>query len=75
MLRIQIAKAVAILKHAKRPMIYTGGGVINAGPAAAAALTKFARATGFPITNTLMGLGAYPASDPHSLAMMGTKGK
>src|SRR6516162_8308131 len=54
----QIAKAVALLKSAKRPMIYTGGGVINAGPGASAALTRFVRMTGFPITNTLMGLGA-----------------
>src|SRR6478735_5475072 len=52
----QIAKAIALLKSAKRPVIYTGGGVINAGPAAAAALTQFVRMTGFPVTNTLMGL-------------------
>jgi acetolactate synthase-1/2/3 large subunit len=70
----QIAKAVALLKQAKRPMLYTGGGVINAGPAAAAALTAFVRATGFPITNTLMGLGAYPASDPQFLGMLGMHG-
>ena len=70
----QIAKAVALLKQAKRPMIYTGGGVINSGPAAAAALTRFVRATGFPVTNTLMGLGAYPASDPRFLGMLGMHG-
>jgi acetolactate synthase I/II/III large subunit len=70
----QIAKAIAILKQAKRPMVYTGGGVINAGPEAAAALTAFVRATGFPITNTLMGLGAYPASDPQFLGMLGMHG-
>jgi len=70
----QIAKAVALLKQAKRPMIYTGGGVINAGPGASAALTKLVRATGFPITNTLMGLGAYPASDPQFLGMLGMHG-
>ena len=70
----QIAKAVAILKQAKRPMIYAGGGVINSGPEASALLTKFARATGFPITNTLMGLGAYPASDPQFLGMLGMHG-
>src|ERR1700756_1815782 len=46
----QIAKAIALLKRAKRPMIYTGGGVINAGSAASAALTQFVRMTGFPIT-------------------------
>ena len=55
-------------------MIYAGGGVINAGPAAAAALTKFARMTGFPVTNTLMGLGAYPGSDPQFLGMLGMHG-
>src|SRR5690348_719618 len=70
----QIAKAIALLKQAKRPMIYTGGGVINAGPAASAALTQFVRMTGFPVTNTLMGLGAYPASDPQFLGMLGMHG-
>ncbi|MDR3536757.1 MAG: acetolactate synthase 3 large subunit [Acetobacteraceae bacterium] len=70
----QIARAVALLKQAHRPMIYAGGGVINAGPEAAAALTKFVRMTGFPITNTLMGLGAFPASDPHFLGMLGMHG-
>src|SRR6185437_4592522 len=70
----QIARAVALLKQAKRPMIYAGGGVINAGPAAAAALTQFVRMTGFPVTNTLMGLGAYPASDPQFLGMLGMHG-
>jgi acetolactate synthase-1/2/3 large subunit len=70
----QIAKAIALLKQAKRPMIYTGGGVINAGPAASAALTQLVRMTGFPITNTLMGLGAYPASDPQFLGMLGMHG-
>ncbi len=55
-------------------MIYTGGGVINAGPAASAALTQFVRMTGFPVTNTLMGLGAYPASDPQFLGMLGMHG-
>jgi acetolactate synthase-1/2/3 large subunit len=70
----QIAKAIALLKQAKRPMIYTGGGVINAGPGASAALTQLVRITGFPITNTLMGLGAYPASDPQFLGMLGMHG-
>ena len=55
-------------------MVYTGGGVINAGPAASTALAKFVRMTGFPITNTLMGLGAYPASDPQFLGMLGMHG-
>jgi acetolactate synthase-1/2/3 large subunit len=70
----QIAKAVALLKQAKRPVVYTGGGVINAGPEASASLTQFVRMTGFPITNTLMGLGAYPASDPQFLGMLGMHG-
>jgi acetolactate synthase I/II/III large subunit len=70
----QIAKAIALLKSAKRPMVYTGGGVINAGPAASTALRKLVRMTGFPITNTLMGLGAYPASDPQFLGMLGMHG-
>src|SRR6516162_132456 len=71
---IVIGKAITLLKHAKRPMIYAGGGVINAGPAASAALTQFVRMTGFPVTNTLMGLGAYPASDPQFLGMLGMHG-
>ncbi len=70
----QIRKAVAILKQAKRPVIYAGGGVINAGPEASALLTKFARVTGFPITNTLMGLGAFPSPDPQFLGMLGMHG-
>jgi acetolactate synthase-1/2/3 large subunit len=70
----QIARAVALLKGAKRPVIYTGGGVVNAGPEAAAALTRFVRMTGFPCTNTLMGLGAFPASDPQFLGMLGMHG-
>ena len=70
----QIRKAVALMKQAKRPMIYAGGGVINAGPEAAAMLTKFARLTGFPITNTLMGLGSFPSPDPQFLGMLGMHG-
>jgi acetolactate synthase-1/2/3 large subunit len=70
----QIAKAIALLKSAKRPVIYVGGGVINAGAEACAALTKFVRLTGFPCTNTLMGLGAYPSNDPQFLGMLGMHG-
>ncbi len=70
----QIAKAVAALKSARRPMIYTGGGVINSGQAASDALIKFVRKTGFPITNTLMGLGAYPSNDKQFLGMLGMHG-
>ncbi len=70
----QIRRAVALLKAAKRPVIYTGGGVINAGPAASDALVRFVRTTGFPCTSTLMGLGAYPANDPLFLGMLGMHG-
>src|SRR6185437_4479730 len=69
-----IEAAVALLKQAKRPVIYAGGGVINAGPAASDALVRFTRMAGIPITNTLMGLGCYPASDPQFLGMLGMHG-
>jgi acetolactate synthase-1/2/3 large subunit len=69
-----IARAVALLKGAKRPIIYTGGGVINAGDAGSEALRRFVRKTGFPCTSTLMGLGAYPANDPQFLGMLGMHG-
>jgi acetolactate synthase-1/2/3 large subunit len=70
----QIEAAVQLLKSAKRPIIYTGGGVINAGPEAAELLTRLVRETGFPCTSTLMGLGAFPASDPLFLGMLGMHG-
>jgi acetolactate synthase-1/2/3 large subunit len=70
----RIAEAVALLKRAERPIIYTGGGVINAGPEASRLLMEFVRLTGFPCTSTLMGLGAYPASDPQFLGMLGMHG-
>ena len=69
-----IAAAVKLLKAAKRPIIYTGGGVINAGPKAAELLTRLVRETGFPCTSTLMGLGACPAADRHFLGMLGMHG-
>ena len=69
-----IQEAVRLLKRAKRPVVYSGGGVINAGPEASRLLTEFVRMTGFPCTNTLMGLGAYPASDPQFLGMLGMHG-
>src|SRR5579875_1995160 len=69
-----IAQAVVMMKQAKRPVIYSGGGVINAGPDASDALTRFVRMTGFPCTNTLMGLGSFPASDPQFLGMLGMHG-
>jgi len=68
----QIKKAVQLLLEAKRPMIYTGGGVILSN--AAEELTRLARRLGFPICNTLMGLGSYPASDPQYLGMPGMHG-
>jgi acetolactate synthase-1/2/3 large subunit len=55
-------------------VFYTGGGVINSGPKASESLRELVRATGFPITSTLMGLGAYPASDPQWLGMLGMHG-
>jgi acetolactate synthase-1/2/3 large subunit len=69
-----IARAVEMIANARRPIFYTGGGVINAGPRASAALRELVRETGFPITSTLMGLGAYPASDPQWLGMVGMHG-
>jgi acetolactate synthase-1/2/3 large subunit len=70
----RIAEAVALLKRAEKPIVYTGGGVINAGPEASRLLIEFVRLTGFPCTSTLMGLGAYPASDPQFLGMLGMHG-
>jgi len=70
----RIKEAVALLRGAKRPIVYSGGGVINAGPAATAALIDFVRTTGMPCTSTLMGLGAYPANDPQFLGMLGMHG-
>jgi acetolactate synthase-1/2/3 large subunit len=70
----QIRKAVALLKAARKPVIYAGGGVINAGPDASRLLGDFVRMTGFPCTNTLMGLGAFPASDPQFIGMLGMHG-
>jgi acetolactate synthase-1/2/3 large subunit len=68
----QIQRAVARLKRAQRPVIYTGGGVINAN--ASDELRELVRLTGAPCTSTLMGLGAYPASDPQFLGMLGMHG-
>jgi acetolactate synthase-1/2/3 large subunit len=70
----QIAAAIDLLAGAKKPVFYTGGGVINAGTEASDALSKFVRMTGAPITSTLMGLGAYPASDKQWLGMLGMHG-
>ncbi|MGE0829271.1 MAG: acetolactate synthase 3 large subunit [Hyphomonadaceae bacterium] len=70
----RIAEALDLMAKARRPLFYTGGGVINAGPQASAALRALVRETGFPITSTLMGLGSYPASDAHWLGMVGMHG-
>jgi acetolactate synthase-1/2/3 large subunit len=69
-----VDQAVAMMTAAKKPIFYVGGGVINAGSAASDTLTKLVHATGFPCTQTLMGLGAFPASDPLSLGMLGMHG-
>jgi acetolactate synthase-1/2/3 large subunit len=68
----QIKKAVQLLMEAKRPMIYSGGGVVLG--EAAADLAKLVRALGFPCTNTLMGLGGFPATDPQFVGMLGMHG-
>jgi len=68
----QIKKAVQTLMQAKRPMIYTGGGVVLGD--ASAELAQLTRALGFPCTNTLMGLGAYPATDRQFVGMLGMHG-
>ncbi|MGD8630556.1 MAG: acetolactate synthase 3 large subunit [Gammaproteobacteria bacterium] len=68
----QIKRAVKLMLGAKRPMLYTGGGVILGN--ASAALTRLARELNFPVTNTLMGLGAYPATDPQFVGMLGMHG-
>ncbi|MES2036067.1 MAG: acetolactate synthase 3 large subunit [Pseudomonadota bacterium] len=70
----KIAEAARLIAKAKRPIFYTGGGVINAGPKAAEALRAFAAMTGAPVTSTLMGLGAFPAADPAWLGMLGMHG-
>jgi acetolactate synthase I/II/III large subunit len=70
----RIEEAAELLARAERPIFYVGGGVINAGPKACAQLAEVVRATGYPITLTLMGLGAYPASDPQFVGMLGMHG-
>ena len=70
----RVEEAIELIASAKRPIFYTGGGVINAGPFAAKLLTQFVKTTGFPITSTLMGLGAFPASDQQWLGMLGMHG-
>jgi acetolactate synthase-1/2/3 large subunit len=70
----KIKQAVEMMAAAKRPLFYTGGGVINSGRAACDSLRELVKLTGFPITSTLMGLGAFPAADPQWLGMLGMHG-
>jgi len=69
-----IEKLVDLISKAKKPVIYSGGGVINSGPEASESLREFTRLTGFPITSTLQGLGAFPGDDDQFLGMLGMHG-
>jgi acetolactate synthase-1/2/3 large subunit len=69
-----IKKAVKLIASAKKPVFYTGGGVINSGEEACKLLTKFVKKTGYPITSTLMGLGCFPTADEQFLKMLGMHG-
>ncbi|HEX7712208.1 MAG TPA: biosynthetic-type acetolactate synthase large subunit [Sphingomonadaceae bacterium] len=70
----EIAEAIDLIAKAKRPVLYTGGGVINSGPRASELLRRFQRLTGAPLTSTLMGLGAFPYDHPDWLGMLGMHG-
>ena len=70
----RVAETVKLLADAERPIIYAGGGVINSGLRASKLLRELAALTKFPVTQTLMGLGAFPATDPQSLGMLGMHG-
>ena len=70
----QIQAAVKLMASAKKPIFYTGGGVINSGPKASQLLRELVKLTGYPVTSTLMGLGAYPASGKEWLGMLGMHG-
>src|SRR6185312_11351633 len=70
----RIKEAVELMRHAKKPLFYTGGGVINSGNEASVLLRELVKLTGFPITSTLMGLGAFPAANPQWLGMLGMHG-
>ena len=72
--KARIAQAMKLMAGARRPVFYTGGGVVNSGPRASALLRELAALTGFPVTSTLMGLGAYPASGKAWLGMLGMHG-
>jgi len=70
----KIKLAIDLMAHAKRPLFYTGGGVVNSGKAACDLLRELVKLTGYPITSTLMGLGAFPAADPKWVGMLGMHG-
>ncbi|RZK89506.1 MAG: biosynthetic-type acetolactate synthase large subunit, partial [Methylobacterium sp.] len=70
----KIRAAVELMAQARRPVFYTGGGVINSGPEASRLLRELVAETGYPVTSTLMGLGAFPASDDRFLGMLGMHG-
>ena len=70
----KIREAIELMANAKKPVFYSGGGVINSGDEASALLRELVRLTGYPITSTLMGLGAFPAADPQWLGMLGMHG-
>ncbi|MDK7357970.1 acetolactate synthase, large subunit, biosynthetic type, partial [Veillonella atypica] len=69
-----IKRAAAMIAHARRPVFYGGGGLINSGADASHAFTSLVQETGAPCTLTLMGLGAYPARDEQFVGMLGMHG-
>jgi acetolactate synthase I/II/III large subunit len=69
-----VGQAVEMMLKATRPVFYTGGGIVNSGPEASERLRELAELTGFPVTSTLMGLGAFPGSSPQWLGMLGMHG-
>lgn len=72
--RVAVEQAVTMMKKARKPLLYVGGGVVNSGPQASILLQELAERTNFPVTATLMGLGAFPASNPQFLGMLGMHG-
>ena len=72
--QIDIEKLIDLMSKSKKPIFYTGGGVINSGPKASELLRELVRSTGFPITSTLQGLGCYPGDDEQFLGMLGMHG-
>jgi acetolactate synthase-1/2/3 large subunit len=72
--RAAVREAAALVRASKRPVFYGGGGLVNSGPAACEAFTRLVKRTGAPCTLTLMGLGAFPGSDPQFLGMLGMHG-